>query len=252
MDKISNLFKYIIFIILLSPVSAYTIELRTEFQDSAPKYIFQDGQYRGICFDIITELNKRMVSDDIVIRQHNPKIPFVPWKRIQNNLYKGNIDIIVGVARNDNRMAKYNFIDVPLYAVYSTFSKRVTDLFEYTGRKSLKDKRVVVIKGTKTAKNLSKANCTNLYKVNTLHQGHKMLMSNRADLLYYHSMGMAYAIKECGLSREINFTQNSVSTYHHYIALNRNVPYTIIHAIGRHIKQMKTDGTLNTIMNRYR
>ncbi|QTA85149.1 Uncharacterized protein dnm_011540 [Desulfonema magnum] len=56
-----------VFLIILGGNVKGEVILKTEYQDSAPKYFEKNGKIAGICVDIINELNSRLRKKHIKI-----------------------------------------------------------------------------------------------------------------------------------------------------------------------------------------
>jgi ABC-type amino acid transport substrate-binding protein len=230
-------------------VSATTV-LRTGFQDSAPKYILQNGVLQGVCFDIITELNERL-QGKVHISYPLSGDPFLPWKRTQNYLQSGELDIVVGMAQNSRREKLYSFSKEPLYTIHSVFARRTgEDSQVYHSFADLGNKQVVAVAGTKTARLLAK-NHPETILTHTATAALRMLLVERGDLVFYHDLGLCYIIKKNGWQEKIVFGA-SQDTYQHFIGYNQSIPLAIRDLIDGEIRAMKRDGTMAAILGRYR
>jgi polar amino acid transport system substrate-binding protein len=240
-----------VLLLCLAPagVSAATI-LRTAFQDSAPKYIQQNGVLQGICFDIITELNKRL-QGEIQISYPLSNDPFIPWKRTQKYLQSGKLDIVVGMAKNSKREKLYFFSKEPLYLIHAVFARRTgEDSSVYNSFADLGNKLVIAVGGTKTARLLAE-NHPRTTLTHTATAALRMLLVGRGDLVFYHDLGLGYIIKKNGWQEKI-VLGSSQDTYEHFIGYAQTVPQPIRDQIDREILAMKSDGTMATILGRYR
>jgi ABC-type amino acid transport substrate-binding protein len=93
-----------VFAALVSPLSAQTV-LRTEFQDTQPKFILgSDGKFSGLCLEIAALLEKK---GDVRF-QYPPE--FVPIGRITQDLAAGNIDVYFGLAKTPQREKELFFV----------------------------------------------------------------------------------------------------------------------------------------------
>ncbi len=245
---------FILFCFLLffvpSAVSAETV-LQTGFQESSPKYILQNSTISGICFDIIVELNRRLQEEEIRISYPQSGDPFVPWKRIQRYLQSGELDIVVGMAKNNQRQKIYAFSKESFYTIRAVFAQRSGGVpAVYQSFTDLGEKQVIAVRGTKTAKMLVE-NHVNISLTHSPTAALQMLLADRGELVFYHDLGLAYIIKE-------NAWQNRVilgsiqSTYEHFIGYNRSVPLSIRNQIDNKLRSMKNDGTISDILERYR
>jgi hypothetical protein len=79
------------------PIDISAIELHTAAQDSAPKY-FLNKNMDGLCVEIINAIEK--VNSSIKFKGYET---FLPFKRIQNNLEDGKIDVFFGFTKSKER-----------------------------------------------------------------------------------------------------------------------------------------------------
>lgn len=175
----------------------------------------------------------------------------MPWKRLQTYLENGTLDIIVGMAKNKTRVKKYVFSKEPLYTVRSVFAVLLKSTFEYHSPEDLYGKHVIAIQGTKTAKSLKLTPSTNIVLTNSPTAALKMLLAKRGDVVFYHDMGLAYIIKTNHWKNLIRL-EHGIEEYDHYIGYNKKVPNKVRSAIDKQLAEMKKDGTLKQILNRYR
>lgn len=242
-----------LFILLLclvpGAVSAVTT-LHTGFQDSAPKYMQQNGVLQGICFDIIEELNERL-QGEIHISYPLSGDPFVPWKRIQQYLQSGKLDIVVGMAKNSKRERLYFFSKEPLYDIKAVFAHRLGEAEPvFQSFADLGQRKVLAVGGTKIGRLLA-GNHPNTIFTHTATAALRMLLVKRGELVFYHDMGLAYLIKKNGWQEQIVLGAGQ-DTYHHFIGYTHGVSLIIRDQIDREIQAMKSDGTMAAILGRYR
>lgn len=226
-------------------------QLYTSYQDSEPKYIINGSDYSGICVDIISALNERIENSRMKILLRDEDNPSKPFARIQQDLGNGDIDLFVGLAKNESREKIFVFSQTPAYRVESTFAIRKGEVFNYNGPEDLEDKSIAVIHGTRTADQMMQLGLEDIYAVRSLEQALGMLMIRRVDLVYYHSIGLGYSIKTLGLTDHIEISNASFDMYDHYIAYSRSVNPQIIDIINSALNNLHKDGTISEIISRY-
>lgn len=240
-----------IFIFIFISFAIFGLELKTEFQDSAPKYFTKEGKIIGICVDIIAELNKRLKPNDIIIILKDKSNPFIPFKRLQSDLEVGDIDIFVGFAKDEKRANLYKFIKTPAYMVQSTFAKLKKDKYEFTTKESLAGKKIAFIAGSATGDQISKVENIIGDTSDNLEVALQKLAEGRVDLVFYHTLGMGYSIKELGFSNKITFTKKAFEEYAHYIALSKKVPDNVIVTVEKVLQEMTKKGIIDKILKKY-
>ena len=187
---------------------AMGMELKTVYQkDSPPKYIHESDQVFGLCVDIINALNSRL-------REHNIRIVSIdnemPFARLRKHLELGEIDVFFGLTKNKEREKLYRYAN-HLYEIYYTFAKLKLNPFEYTGEASLQDKLVGVLRGTNSAKIISRIQEVKVSKINTVPTALKMLMLKRIDLVYYHNLGLEWNIKQSEYKNDLEIVNLKIS-----------------------------------------
>lgn len=224
--------------------------LITDYQNSAPKYYMKDGKAVGLCVDIIKELNSRLKAKDITIIPKQKGV--VPLKRILLTLEKGKIDIFVGTSRSKRRETIYNFADHPLYELREVFVKRKSDPFEYTDKKSLIGKKVVSLLGSNTAKHIFSVEGVKPHKVSTIEQVLKILILERANLAYYHNIGIEYYIKTMGVRSKVAIVKKPFYKKYHYIGFSKKVSSQTIAEINNVLISMSQNGVIVEIQKKYK
>lgn len=240
-------------LIYLQPASCFSgTILQTSFQDSIPKYIQQQNSVSGICFDIITELNKRLQTKKILISYpRTPADAFMPWKRIQLYLESGKLDIVVGMAKNEKRLQLYTFSQEALYTVHSVLAISADTPFRYRSLADLTGKHITAVRGTKTSKMLADVPQIQLSLVKTPTAALQMLLSGRSNLAFYHDLGLAYIIKKNNWQDKI-ILEKGVDEYEHFIAYNKKTPVAVREQIDSELAAIKRDGTMKRILDSYR
>lgn len=231
--------------------SLYSLELKTDFQESPPKYFVENDTIKGLCVEIIDSLNMQLESEDIYIVAVDPGSPFVPFSRIQARLREEETDIFVGMARSSGREVHYQFLDTPCYEVCSIFAKKASSSFEFNSPSDLIGQTVGVVAGSKTGKQLESLEGIEIFGVQNLEQGIKMLDADRLDLFFYHSLGLGFSIKKLGLSDELILTKNSYENYAHYIAFNKSISPAVMEKVEEALKTLHAEDMIITIMESY-
>ncbi len=228
---------------------AMGMELKTVYQkDAPPKYINESDQMFGICVDIINALNSRL-------REHNIRIVsidnVVPFARIKKHLEYGVIDVFFGITKNKEREKLYRYAN-HLYEMHYTFAKLKSNPFEYTGEASLQDKAVGALRGTNSAKAISKIQGVKVNIVSTIPKAFKMLMLKRIDMIYYHNLGLEWNIKHSEYKNDLKLVKNPHDSRHQYLAFSKNVSSNIVTQVEEVLSSMAEDGTFAKIMQKYR
>jgi len=122
--------------------------LKTEFQDTQPKFIARaDGSFGGLCLDIMALMEQKSE-----LRFSYPK-EFVPVSRITADLKAGAIDVYFGLAKTAQREKDFRFVGELFRTRYQLVARKgdpllglaTLDQFRATGLP------VMVIRGTAQA-----------------------------------------------------------------------------------------------------
>ena len=151
-----TLIALILVLLTSGPGLARTIVLKTSLQDSPPKGIHKGARIGGICHDIFAELNRRLEKEGIRIEYLDRELAFLPWKRSQQFLETGRLDLVAGMARTPERERKYQFSRVPLYTVRSILATRTGSPEIEGGLAVLAGRYVIAVRGTRTARLLAR------------------------------------------------------------------------------------------------
>lgn len=130
----------------LTSLGAQTI-LRTEFQDTQPKFILQNGQFSGLCLEIMALIEAQ--SD---FRFTYPGV-FVPVSRITEDLKKGLIDVYFGLAKTAQRERDFGFVGELFRTRYQLVARKGDPLVALSNLDQLRASGVpiLVIRGSAQA-----------------------------------------------------------------------------------------------------
>ncbi|MCP4673446.1 MAG: transporter substrate-binding domain-containing protein [Desulfobacula sp.] len=196
-------FVFTLVFVLMLPLGAFAINLKTPAQDLYPKFfISSSGEMSGLLIDIMRAIENE-VPNLRFIGKKSDDIEFVPWKRMQWWLEKGEIDVIFGIAKTEKRIKKgFIFIDIPLYTVNNIFAVRGDDdlqLNSFEDVEKLGDKGIILaIPGTATFRFLEKQKYN--LRVDsggqTAAQNFKKLLKGRCRFFFFHDLGILSTIKK--------------------------------------------------------
>lgn len=222
-------------------------DLRTEYQESFPKYIKRDAEFSGLCIDILHALEQ---ESGLRIGAAVPE--FTPFKRIQRHLENGEIDLFVGMKKTEVRADRYVFLERPIYTVASVIAvhngsaariRKVEDLFGHT---------VMVPDGAATASEIR-----GLYPAIMVDEGADIfgclnkLLQTRHEYVIYHDIGLYGAIREMGLQDEITVLPLILDRYDHYVAVSRQTPDETRKRLDDALIRLDKQGRLRAIQTRY-
>ncbi|MCX4027699.1 transporter substrate-binding domain-containing protein [Endozoicomonas sp. SM1973] len=228
---------------------ALGIELKTAFQSKAPpRYFIEDDNAKGICVDIIADLNKRLEKNNIKIVSINIDMPI---SRLKEYLKSGALDVFLCLSKNKDREKIYQY-STPLYKMQYTFAKLTTNSFEFNGENSLKGFAFGVLQGTNSAKRLGMVKGVTIFALHSIDQGYKMLLHKRIEAMFYHNLGLGWNIKKNNeFKGKIILVDNPFITKEQYMVFSQKVSKEVITKVEKALSTMYIDGAVSVIMENY-
>jgi ABC-type amino acid transport substrate-binding protein len=229
--------------------TALGIELKTAAQDSSPKFILADGKVEGICVDAMRAIEA--VEPDIRFTGYQK---FVPFRRIEQYIEEGKIDCFVGFVKNEKRMKKYIYVDVPIYFVRDILVARKDDSVQLTGLediKKLEDNTILASMGIAQAQKLKaegynvddggKTPEVNLYK----------LVAGRGRFLFQSEVSIRQAIKDGGYTDKVRILPLKLNETGRYIAFSKKTGKPVIEKVADALRKLRDNGELDKIYKKY-
>lgn len=244
--------------VLMVPVGAFAIELKTSAQDLFPKfYVDSSGRMTGINIDIMKAIEKEVPNLKFAGKESD-KINFAPWKRTQAWLESGEIDIVFGMSKSKKRLKRgFVFIDTPLYTVKNILAVRSDDNIQINSfgdiEKLGKKGTILVMPGTATYRFLQsqKHKLFIDYSGRIISQNLKKLVKGRGRFFFSHDLGILSTIKVEGYMGKIKTLPNVFRTYYHNAAFSSKVPRNTVEKVGKALKKLEQNGTLKKIYKKY-
>ncbi len=243
---------------LMLPVGAFAIDLKTSAQDLYPKFfINSSGEMSGLLIDIMKAIENEIPNLKFIGKKTNA-IEFAPWKRMQSWLEEGEIDVIFGIGKTEKRIKNgFLFIDIPLYTVNNILAVRGDDdiqvnSFEDIGRLGPKG-GILAIPGTATFRFLEKQKYN--LKVDDggqiAGQNFEKLLKRRGRFFFFHDLGILSTIKKEKYKGKIKALPTVFRTYTHHIAFSDKVPQDAIEKVSQVLKKLEQNGELMVIYKKY-
>ncbi len=199
---------------------------------------------KGVAHDIIDIIGKEL---NIAIQ----RLPGTPWKRIEIELEKGQIDILAGNYWTKERAKKWLITDAIASESVNLFTL-ADQTFEYSSLSDLDGKRGVVPMGISLGYDFDqKRKELDIMEVRTHSQMYDMLRLGRVDYL----VSPRYAAKTYLKRKEnasITMLPNAINTYQVHLSMSRQSRCIhLLPDINRIINEKIQDGSLKEIMSRY-
>ena len=211
-----------------------------------PYFSRQNLNHLGIMGDTLSKAADR-AGLNIVLR------PSMPWKRILFDLGSGRLDIVAGALKTQQREKNFHFSDAIHVAELRVFVRK--DLrFNYSHISDLKGLKGGKVRGMSLGEEADNYAFDHLViddlpsPLSLL----KMIESGRIDYgIFYWSTGKQ-EIQRYGLDSTIDILPTAIATEGLYIAFSKNSScQSQIELLNNEIKKMKTDGSIEPIVQHY-
>lgn len=237
--------------LLASVELVFAQTLKTSLQDSNPKYLQSGNGFAGIGIDIM-----KAIEDAAPGIKFTYPPSFVPFSRIIASLEQGDIDVFIGLVKNEDRFERLNFVETPLYFTYNKMVVRKNDpLQDVSGfeqiRKLGKDGVVLVDFETAHHKYLlstgvlvdagGKDRESNLAK----------LLSGRGRFYYSTDLGLAATIRESEFSDKARLLPHVFQEQAQYLVFSKKVPQATVDKVAGALKKLSANGNLHKIKIKY-
>lgn len=239
-------------VLQLAATSISADTLRTAAQESPPKFFkHSDGGMTGIGCDIMRAIERLDPSIRFTGEQ-----TFVPIKRIELMLERGDLDIFFGFIKNEERASKFVFVDPPLYRVADVLLAREDDPIKVQRLEDLaalaKDSIVLVSSGTAQAALLKKMNIVVDDGGKTVAMNLHKLMHKRGRLMLQSEVEIVSSLKEQKMEGNFRILPARFNESGRYVAFSRNVPAQTIAKVQLALDKLNNSGELELIFSRYR
>jgi len=205
----------------------------------------------GVCVDIIQAIEK--VDSKIKFTGYHE---FLPFKRLQAYLEKGQLDVFFGLKKTEKRLENYVFLDIPLYKlnyILVVRSENNINLNSFNdirklGRKGL----ILTVYGSAARKFLQEQG--GLFVDSAAKNpliALKKLIADRGTFVFYHDLGLKGLITKEKLEKKVRILPVSFSTYYHYSAFSKKIPIETIDRVNVALEKLKDNGELTSIWRKY-
>lgn len=226
------------------------VELKTDFQDTQPKYIANlDGTFSGLCVELL-----HLIEQKSKYRFKYPK-GFVPNKRVYKNLKDGVTDVHCGLARNTEREQIYQFGE-SIYPVKHLVAIRADDpvsVNSFDDIRKLGNKGTILTPmGTATYDYLLKQGGLRIDDGGKTPEANlEKLANGRGRFFYYHDLGLLYEINRPLNQGKFRALPTAFLEYEHWMVFSKAVAPAIVEDISRTIRFVKNTKEYQEIINRY-
>jgi polar amino acid transport system substrate-binding protein len=236
--------------IVLMGVAGYGLDIRTMYQDIAPKFMIKDGVLSGLVIDIMAGMEKA----DPTIHFVSSTKDFTPMARIENSLESGTIDAFFGLTGNPERAVKFN-LAFALFQTSNVFIAKADDdaafktLAEF--KAMVKDSPVLAVGGTAQAQYLQKQGFKIDDGAKTTAQAMEKLLIGRGRFVFLSDLSAYALIKEQGLGAKVKVFPTVTGKDDQFLAFSKKTPQSTVDTAVAALAKMKKSGELDAIIARY-
>jgi len=253
---------FIVVIALLVTSNAFSASrVLTAVTLEYPPYEFSvNGEAQGIAVEIIEEAIRRTNGNSI-------NFTFLPWKRAVYSVKSGQGDILFNAGKNEERQQWGRYGEnVLILQKYVLFKKRNADIQVNPYFDNVKDYSIAVrlgyLYGSGNFKKALKENkFSRVSDSKSTKQSVDMLLGDRIDLFVGDYLPVMHYLKSNGLEENIDIVKRSdistddlvVLVWPTYMLFNKDsVSESYIEKVNQAMTQMKLDGFIDAVFERYK
>jgi ABC-type amino acid transport substrate-binding protein len=227
------------------PVSVFAAaserQLRVVTAHLPPLVIENGGDRPGALYELLMELCKRMKLD--------AKPEFVPWKRAQFLATTMPSTAIFPLTRLPDRETRFRWL-APMYEEHYLFLAKRGAKFDIQHPESMKDSRVVTLRGAGQALMLRELGYHNLVEASSIEEVHRFLLQGMADAVFGERFIIQSSLKSRNAEKEFNLSPPVRSTTA-WLAGSLDFDDGTIQRFQRTKAVMDADGTSQRILAKY-
>jgi polar amino acid transport system substrate-binding protein len=239
--------------LLLAYSAAFSIDIKTAYQDVYPKYIIaqENGKaaISGLCVDIENALERA----DPAIKFVAPR-GFVPITRIESGLETGELDAFCGLTKNAEREKKYRFV----WELYKTGGRIVARTDEKAAIASLEDIKklgsdavVLALYGSAQASYLRSIGLDVDDGGVSINDNFVKLLNGRGRFFYQYDLGVFATINRYGYGDKVKVYPGVFNQVGQYFVLSAKTPKAVLDAVRTAFDKIKISGELDRIIAGY-
>lgn len=221
--------------------------------DDFPPFGFvEDGVSKGIDYDIVKELAKRL---DVEI-----EIKFVPWKRLLKMTEEGSCDGSFSLFDTEERRGFSIYADaVPVhYSTYSLFTAKGKE-FSFDKVEDLYGRTIGMNAGFNISKEFDdavKAGKIKIEEIEGSEKNIKKVLAGRTDAFVGNYHVTLYTAERLGMKNKISVLDNPVKAERGaFLVISKKSGIEkkeeLVKKINQTMKEMKKDGTIDKLHNKY-
>lgn len=178
----------------------------------------------------------------------------IPWKRVLKNAKEGDIDIVVGVRKTEERKGFLHFVEPAITPAVQSLFYHADRSVEYEQWADLSKLTGSVVLGSSFGKSFDEFMMANLdiEQVETIEQNFKKLVKNRVDYIIGPFATTNLYLEKEGLSGEIFSNRKPIVVLDEYIAISKNSPCLgLSDKLGGILTRMNQSGEMGEEMEKH-
>lgn len=223
--------------------------LRTEFQDTQPKFILgADGRFSGLCLDLLALLEK--TSE---FRFSYPR-EFVPISRITGDLASGTIDVYFGLAKTASREKDFVFVGELFTTRYQILARKGDPALGFRTLEELKASglKVMVIRGAAPANYFEKTEGLPVEEAPaSVEVALKQLRAGAGRLFGYYDLGNDWFLDNLGFRDSLAALPVRFGTDAQWLCVSKEVPAATAARLGQALEAARQTPGWAAILKKY-
>lgn len=247
-----------------SESSSDIITGETQTDDKTPKHVLrvasvhfppfeviQDGEFSGPGYDILHEAFNRMGY-----KPEEYELVVFPWARTLEMMKDGDVDIILDISRNEERMEYIDYSEES----FTEYDKNFITLEGFDGAydgtiDSLSDYTIGVVREYRIGPNYQDARASGNYTfedASSFDENIEKLLLGRVPIILDTTYSVQLHIKELGNNTNLNILEPAYDSTTTYVGFSKKLNDTSIrNAYDKAVRSMKEDGTFQAILDKY-
>lgn len=229
-------------------MTAQTV-LRTEFQDTQPKFIQgPDGKFSGLCLEIAALVEKK--GD---FRFQYPG-EFVPLGRITQDLAAGNIDAYLGLAKTPQREKDFVFVGELFTTRYQILARKGDSALAFRTVEELKASglSVLLIPGGAPANYFAKTvGLPGEDAPNSVEVALRQLKAGNGRLFGYYDLGNDWFLDTLGYRDSLQALAVPFGTDAQWLCVSRALPTAVALKVGQALEAVKKTPEWTALIKKY-
>jgi len=249
----SPLSRFVTGLVLLAPMlsPAHALEVRTAAQDSQPKFIKSGNSVSGLCVDVFRAIER--VDPDL---KFSALTNFMPLPRIEASMVEGSLDAFCGLAKTQDRLGKFDFIEPPVYSTHTVLAARTDEKADpqtFDELRNLGNDTIVLVAAQTVHEDVlkkqpgikvdagGKSTSINLQK----------LLQNRGRFVFHNDFALADDIKRDNLAGKVKILSAKFVSEGRYFAVSKAAPAELKAKLAAAMDKLSKTGELKKIFEAY-